>query len=389
MTAVKPFNKEIKILTSLRMAAATWVVFYHLTHFTTCAALADFPLVSSGYLGVDFFFVLSGFVLTHVYQPQITAGKFDYWAFVAKRFARIYPMHLAMLVVFVVIGALAAKGRIPIDAWLGGISFKGEDFGVLYRAFIANLTLIHAWGSTSELHFNLPSWSISAEWFAYLMFPVFVLLRRLPPHGEGAKLAVVIALFVLLSLAFQAVLHGELTRLTWNLGILRIFPEFLIGMSLHRLGEKWSAGVRGSLAGFLGSFALVIASVMAGGLLPHLAIPMATLAVIGLGGLVFFGADADRYGGLRSLSGDFLVYLGEISYSIYMVHLAVGIVIFGVLFPAWRPADFLSALATVIGALVVITLTSACTYRFIEVPSRDWIVRKARGLNAPEKSDAR
>ena len=203
-------------------------------------------------------------------------------------------MHITMLAVFLVIGLAGRYGVLAISDWLDGVSFRGVDNAVLMRALAANVTLIHAWGSTPHLFFNLPSWSISAEWFAYLAFPVLVLLRRLPPRAEAPKLAIVALLFVAMAIGYQVLIRTELTKLTWNVGILRIFPEFLLGMSLHRLGERWSAGGRGAVAGLLAGLALALVSVTLAARVPALAAPFATLAVIGLAAIVFFAADADR-----------------------------------------------------------------------------------------------
>jgi peptidoglycan/LPS O-acetylase OafA/YrhL len=374
---------EIPALTSLRYCAAIWVVFYHFSHFTNAVALQEFPLVASGYLGVDFFFILSGFVLTHVYQPQIAAGRFDYWTFVSKRFARIYPMHVVTLAAFLLIGLMTRSGGLYVSEWVSGVSFTGVENAVLFRALIANVTLIHAWGSTPYLFFNQPSWSISAEWFAYLMFPVLILIRRLPPRAEGGKLIVVAIVFLLFAAGIAVAFQGELTRMSWNVGILRIFPEFLIGMSLHRFGDTRSAGPRGAVAGLLLSTICVLAALLAGAALPRFAVLLATVAVLGLAGIVFFAADANRHGKLGALGAKLPVYLGEISYSVYMVHLGVGIMLYDALLPRWRPTDVPTAVATVLGGLVAATIVSMLTYRFIEVPGRRWLVGRARTLQAP------
>ncbi|KQR88075.1 acyltransferase family protein [Sphingomonas sp. Leaf343] len=382
-TSPPPFPNAIPALTSLRYCAAIWVVFYHFSHFTGSVALQEFPLVASGYLGVDFFFILSGFVLTHVYQPQIAAGRFDYWAFLSRRFARIYPMHAATLLAFVGFGLAARSGALVVEPWLSGMSFAGIDHAVIFRALIANLTLIHAWGSTGWLFFNQPSWSISAEWFAYLLFPVLVMIRRLPPRSETAKLFGIATAFVIFALVYAAMFKGELTRLSWNAGIMRIFPEFLIGMSLHRFGETWSAGPRGAVAGLVGSFILVVVSLCIGAAVSGLEVAMAVIATLGLAGIVFFAADSDRHGKLRPFGSTVPVYLGEISYSVYMVHLGVGILLYDALLPRWRPADVPTAIVTVLAGLVAATILSMLTYRLIEVPGRRWLVARARTLQAP------
>jgi peptidoglycan/LPS O-acetylase OafA/YrhL len=290
-----------------------------------------------------------------------------------------------MLWVCVALSIAAGRGWFSEAGSPFMLDYRTLDHAVIYRGVVANLTLIHAWGATPGLMFNQPSWSISAEWFAYLLFPIFVLLRRMPPRGELGKLIASVALLFALTFVVVAVLHVELTKLSWNVGIARIFPEFLIGMSLHRFGETWTAGRSGSLVGFYGSLLLAVAAVVAADALPHLRGLMSATAVVGLSGLVLFGADADRYGGLSLMQAKFPVYLGEISYAIYMLHMAVAVVLLEILFPEWRPATFGGALVLIVFALVAVTALSALCYRFYEVPARDWLIRRGRSFNAVEK----
>lgn len=386
---VPPFPRDIPALTALRYGAAAWVVAFHFTHFTAVPGIETWPLLGQGYLGVDFFFVLSGFILTHVYQPALAQGRFDYWAFIVKRFARIYPMHVATLGVFLLLAWLAQRGALRADPWLGAEALAPSERSAMFRALVANLTLIHAWGATNRLWFNLPSWSISAEWFAYLSYPLFVLARRRLPGGAGARVGIAAASLLVLALLVERGLHGELTRLTWNLGILRILPEFLLGMLLYRLGETRTAGARAPL-GFAASAAAAVAVLVAGATIARGQAPVcAALAVLGFAAMIFFAADATRHGRLRFLSASVPVYLGEISYSVYMVHLAVGLILFTALLPGWRPADPAGAALTLGAGLGLSTLVAMASYRWIEIPTRRWLVAHADLLPRPEAPYAR
>jgi peptidoglycan/LPS O-acetylase OafA/YrhL len=376
------YPDQINALTSLRYLAASWVVFFHLREFTRADLLAHSPFASFGYLGVDFFFVLSGFVLTHVYKRDVDAGRFDYWGFITKRFGRIYPMHLVTLVAFIALGLVSVKLGLTYEIWDPGAPFR-LDKGQLMRGLITHLTLIHAWGSTQGLMFNLPSWSISAEWFAYLQFPIYMVLFKAVKGGPFAKLAMAAGLFVVMAGAAAVALRLELTRLSWNMGVLRILPEFLLGVGLYVFGQRWSAGPLGARIGLALCGALVAVALVFGSLRDGFVIPGAMVAVLGLAGIVLFAADADRCGVLRPLSAPFFVLLGEVSYSVYMLHLLVGIVLFEVVLPGLRPTDGLSAVAMICGALVVITALSWASYTIVEVPGRRAVVRWARKLNQP------
>ena len=97
-----PFPKDLKTLTSLRFWAALWVVLFHYLPYAGPEAMG-FPLLIKGYLGIDFFFVLSGFVLAHVYGESIRTGTYSHPDFILKRIARIYPMHIVTLALFVIV----------------------------------------------------------------------------------------------------------------------------------------------------------------------------------------------------------------------------------------------------------------------------------------------
>ena len=108
--------------------------------------------------------------------------------------------------------------------------------------------LIHAWGTTPTVQWNFPSWSISAEWFAYLFFPlaaaVSIRLRRRPLVLVGLSFVVFGALF----LATQA--RGLLlTDMTAQGGLARIVPAFLMGAALHRLGLSTHIARRWAMTG--------------------------------------------------------------------------------------------------------------------------------------------
>jgi acyltransferase len=124
----RPSNGNIPALTGLRGVAAVWVMLYHM--FTG----RDIPVVEFGYVGVDIFFVLSGFVLAHVYlrDPGLTTGE-GYLRFLGVRLARVYPLHVLTLVCLLLI-------TIALPGFTTPFKFSEERFGLL--TFIANLFLV-------------------------------------------------------------------------------------------------------------------------------------------------------------------------------------------------------------------------------------------------------
>jgi len=290
-------NAHIKPLTSLRFFAAYWVVLFH---YWPKLALAFTPaLVAKGYMGVELFFVLSGFILCHVYLPAVETGRFAYRDFLWARLARVYPMHLATLIGVGLMAGLALAVGLSVDPNVLSL-----------RALPANLALVQAWGFTPVAGWNHPSWSISAEWFAYLSFPAFaaaaLAVRRRPLLAVAGALAFMAGLYA----AFESLAGFPLTRATIAWGALRIVPCFALGCALFLAHRAYATHRRTALAGALFFGAAVIA-------FAQFEAPDALVVAAG-GGLIIALAQGSKAGS-RLGSHPVLVYLGEISYSIYMV----------------------------------------------------------------------
>ena len=143
---------EVQTLTVVRAFAATWVVIHHFGHHVTPSFASTFLV--SGTLAVDLFFGLSGFIMVYVYRDRAR-----FWPFLIRRFARLYPVHLVTLAGVIAMTLVARFLGLPTDDPL-----DPAEIGM-------NLLMIHGWGTVSVLHLNPPSWSISAEFSAYLAFP--------------------------------------------------------------------------------------------------------------------------------------------------------------------------------------------------------------------------
>src|SRR5690606_19338591 len=211
---------DIRPLTSLRFLAALWVVVYLMW---PNLAVGGMPaLAAKGYLGVELFFVLSGFILSHVYLQAFGEKRFGYRGFLWARIARVYPLHLFTLFGVMALGLAATAAGMAIDS------------GILsWKTLLPNLLMVHAWGFAGEAGWNHPSWSISAEWFAYLTFPLFAAaawkLRNRPWLATGAAALLLVALYV----GFERVAGYRLTEATFKWGALRIVPCFAYGCALY------------------------------------------------------------------------------------------------------------------------------------------------------------
>lgn len=299
-----PRRPAIESLTSLRGLAALWVVVFHfLPDIVTLLPPADLfsPALSQGHFAVPIFFVLSGYVLAHNYLESIgaRADRSKLFRFWSRRLARIYPLHLATL--------LAVLAMV-ISARLLGLTISEEGYG--WRDFVLNLLLIHTWVPHFRLNWNYPSWSISSEWFAYLLFPAACLaLFRI------RRTAILVAL-VLSVYALWVGLILAADRLPFREMISVVCP-FLLGCTFSRavtLGFSPRFG--------LGIASWVLASALA--LLPYLVTGRALpIAMATTGAALVFVLGAAGTGCPRFWLWRPLIVLGEVSYSLYLVHTLV------------------------------------------------------------------
>lgn len=340
---------HIKPLTALRFFAAFWVVMFH--YWPKLDVGFTPAIAQKGYLGVEAFFVLSGFILCHVYLRGFGEGRFRYGDFLWNRLARVYPLHLATLVG---VGAMAIAG---------GMAGLRVDPNILsWPSLPANLLLVHAWGFAPVAGWNHASWSISAEWFAYLTFPAFAFaawkLRERPVAAVLGALAFIAVLYP----AFQAIAGFPLTEATIQWGALRIVPCFAFGCALHALwrSDRFPARLSGYGAALLGMATLAAIQFSA----PDLVIVML------LGGFIFTLASLAKTG-FEFAGQSVFVYLGEISYSTYMICIPWKILAINAAAKLFNiEGDKLPILiwAVIVAALIPL---SAISYHIIENPCRE------------------
>lgn len=292
---------QLHALTGLRGLAAWVVVFYHAR--LTLTGWMPAPLVEAaghGYLAVDLFFMLSGFVMWLNYGPRLRAGGLaEAPRFWWRRFARVWPLHAAILTALAGFALLLlATGR--------------DTGGYPFAELPLHLLLLQNWGLTSALSWNHPAWSISAEAGAYLLFPFVVLALRWEQLRPALLVGLLLFLALLLHLAFAAVGESELGGQIPRLGLIRCVGEFAIGMALGNLWLAWRGSGRAAAASAL-SAAAIIASGMASGAPQTLYLPL------GFAGLML--ALALDEGPLARLMGSLpLRRLGDYSYATYLAH---------------------------------------------------------------------
>lgn len=344
-------TKHILPLTGLRFFAASWVVLYHFQYplallFPTVAPWVA-PFTKLGFQAVRLFFILSGFILAHNYFASYSLARHP--KFVFLRFARVWPVHGVMLLLMV----------------LGPDIFqlKGETL----KAFIEELFMVRYWllvysggyWHRPGLLWNAPAWSLSAEWFAYLvLFPLaFIIFKRI---RSWPLLAVLILLFLIL----QVYLPTE--QCGW---CAEVFFLFLSGVALYQIYSlvKNPPAEKIVVVGLLLFAAYSCFN-------KWLAVSILYAAFV----LLVFGLAWERGFLARLLSAKLVVYGGLASYSLYMTHFLI-----------WRSClciltEFPTKSMWLRAGILILTVGAVpgfafLTYRYVEEPAN----RRLRRLVHP------
>lgn len=368
-TATHPALPRLHELDGLRGVLALLVVCYHLsgTLFGLRAELGYWtPVLLEGWYAVDVFFMMSGFVMLLVYGKVFEAGvgARALADFFRARVARLYPVHLfAMLVI--VAGVLPFILRAP--------ELAAPDGRYSWHAAWASLFMLHSpW--IDHRTWNYPAWSISAEWHAYVVFPFLVPLASRLRKGPALAL-VALAVAIACGIYLQQLAPDQYPS-NGIVVLLRVLPLFIGGMALQRL---WVGGFTVPTALGLAASAGTLALLCSPALAPYavLLVPVVILTVLQKNILQ------------RAMRSAPLLWLGKVSYSLYMTHAIVDIFylvsVGKVATRLWGGAVLASTayqLVLWLSAIVVALLLGWCTWRFIEVPGRGWAVRLMAGRAA-------
>jgi peptidoglycan/LPS O-acetylase OafA/YrhL len=367
---------RFETLDSWRGICAIIVVVFHFISMLP-SALETSSFLRNGYLFVDFFFVLSGFVLCHGYRGKITSPR-ELGRFAVRRFGRVWPLHAAVLAILLV--AVVIIGRYPYPDDLA-LTWNSSKFSV--DALLPSLFLFNAMNLQGDV-WNGPAWSIGAEFYVYLLFALLLLFspRRFVP------ICIALSITALALIAWRA---PDFMNSTWDYGLIRCIAGFFAGIVAYHCYERLGRmDVFKATLWELAAVSAVILFIIGAGEGPDdvFALSLAAPLVFGTAVIVFAGEQ-----GLMSLllrARPFRA-LGRYSYSIYMVHQPLLIMLcYGVWLAGYHTKTFDTSadwpslgspdLLMVDFVLAVIVL-SAATYRFIEVPAR-------HGVNALADSAA-
>ena len=334
----------INTLTSLRLIFAFMVFGAH------CYVIDDIfstHFFKEGFVGVSFFFVLSGFIIAYNYQKKLQEKEITRRRFWVARIARVYPLHWLTLFIAAILGDYVVAS--------GGLDWC--------RHFLASLTLTHAYIPETDYYFsfNSPSWSLCCEQLFYICFPFLVPLTRNYKHLLYIFCVTAILLVVGMHFTPEEEIKGY-----WYVNPIARFPDFIAGMLLFqlygRLKDKSITFRQGSLME-IGAVTLFLTFYMCASEIPKVYryscfywLPVAVV-------LISFSLQKGILS--RILSHRFLVVGGEISYGFYLIHLFILLS-----YAKWqKEAGFDIAWYVSVPVLFGITvLLSLLSYRYFERP---------------------
>lgn len=355
-------NKRFEALDAFRGLCAISVVIFHMRIIDS---IADLHFFRNSYIFVEFFFVLSGFVLTHAYANRKTSFK----SFFKSRFYRLFPLHIFMLLVFFIfeLGKLAAYK-------FAGFTFNNLPFtgSSSLSEFIPNLILIHAWTPlTDHLSFNYPSWSISIEFYLYFIFYFTIISFKNSKFIVWAGISL-LAMYLSYSdsdFLVRAVLRG--LSCFFGGAVSYVIFNKICGLNINKK--------TGTIAEFL-----VIAAVVAITSSEHHDNPVLITILFAIS-VITFSFESGLISTLLKLS--FFQLLGKLSYSIYMTHAAILFFLTSIamvlqkisgmnltiMVDGTRYLNFGNNLlnnSIIVLIVTLVVLVSLLTYKFIEIPGQ-------------------
>ncbi len=367
---------EIRPLTGIRGFAAGLVL---VTHFfplwvKLVPSLQWLALLSGrGFLGVDLFFILSGFILNYVYfdQAKSRLSFSEYRSFIWHRFVRIWPVHFATIILLLALVLLAGCFSVTIA---GNYSFAALPF---------QLTMTHAWpflpGSQNldpygAWTWNYPAWSISAEWFAYLL--VFPAMWYCLKYLNGRSGISFLLGYLLLGVWTMVVRPMNLNCCNM---VCAVTFEFMTGALLYNVFRS-----SGKLTRSCQRLATPVFIVLVSGLLFCPAnTPLFLACVVLLFPVLLLGMTAETALISKLFATPPALWLGRISYSIYMTQSITQRILKVVLVPEhYQQSPLGLRLALLAGSLILILTVASAVYYFVENPSRAYLRNLAEGRAA-------
>ena len=391
-------------LDSWRGICATMVMVYH---FAIASHFYTVDIIRNAFLFVDFFFVLSGFVIAINYQERLMSG-FGVGKFMALRLGRVWPLHVFILILYIALEVVLLATPMLADA-AGRAPFGDEAHSL--TAIGTNLLLIHSLPGVHEnVTWNGPSWSISVEFYTYLIFAVGLWIVSKLPKPKIWLILGLIGIMVLAPLVIYMFGGKQNIFLTTGGGLIRCVFGFAAGVSASMLFTHFRDPImkffenrtRATLIEILVVIGVVAFASTVGLSSVNLIAPFVFLLAI-----IAFAPQAGAISSILTTRP--LLYIGALSYSIYMVHYIVqaimylvhdwvkalsGTEIFDKLDGYEVPYDQVPTDNLLTGDIWVIIVSaiviglSSLTYHFIEKPGRSWMRDRVSGKRASSASVA-
>ena len=303
----------IPSLTGIRGVAAIYVLLTHaqivLSTYLQAPSIDRNVFMYNGFRGVDLFFVLSGFILMHVHERDFAALRGSSIVdFYLLRFFRVYPLNAAVLLLLVPV-VLAWPAFVEWTRFSHGLPIRWHEHDFSAPGFVQTFLLAQTWSIAKPGQWNGPSWSLSAEVAGYAVFP---LLACFAIRCRSAALAASGAAASLMLLVVAMIVGGHARdNPTAAFGLVRMAFCFAAGIALSRCYRCWSGGARWAPLVTIVSLIWIVATLSWR--------PLNLLAVLGFGGIIL--GLAYRRGPVNAaLESRPAMFLGEISFSFYLVH---------------------------------------------------------------------
>ncbi|SNB62619.1 Peptidoglycan/LPS O-acetylase OafA/YrhL, contains acyltransferase and SGNH-hydrolase domains [Arboricoccus pini] len=354
-------------------------------HFPAVSHIFGWPIIRNSFLFVDYFFVLSGFVIAAAYGRKLSDGR-DFARFMLKRFGRIAPLHFATLAMIVFADcALWGIGNV------GGIGSSLLGEGRTFWEAMVNIAMMQSFGIFDHLTWNEPSWSISAEFWVSSAFAALAAFS-----GRFAKPA--LAALAVAALVFLMARSPNYMNATGDYGAIRCMVGFVIGLFIFDLKQLLGDTLVEMRAHVVLSSAIEILLLTI--IMVFVARDGTSFASFGApflfaAAVLVFSAEAGIVSWLLKSSP--IIALGAWSYSIYMMHFVVqksmiwvAVYVIDPLSPvplmSYPSGDILFGTERWMGdlfyplMLAIVIALSRLTFLWIEVPARDWFRDRARAI---------
>jgi peptidoglycan/LPS O-acetylase OafA/YrhL len=350
----------IQSLEGLRGIAALIVALYHLKIGTEY-----FSVLKHGYIFVDLFFVLSGFVICAAYFSKMNTMQ-DFKPFVIRRFGRLFPLLIFSTILYLLVAnfIILAK-KIAVSQGYGSFLNNPDALNFVVPSaleIISTLTMTHSLGVFNELILNTPSWSISTEFYTYLLFAAVCLAfpgrKRLPLFALIAAIGMAVSVWA--SISVHACLEeGGCLGVTYDYGYLRCIFSFFLGALVFHASQSIKTGqMQMQMAG------IVVLAILFSLMDLH---PAMAFAFPFAFSLLILSLAKDEGAFANFLKRKPFQVLGQRSYSIYMLHMPLMLVFENIAKRVNGPVIGSIVVIAYVGILLVI---SGWTYRFIEDPFR-------------------